>query len=101
MSSTQENLLELSKLLKTLVESLYPSSKLRIKILENIDEIFASKVKENERNKKKERLREAVEKVEEDGAIKIPVSAQHDKLKEENRTLTLIMQNYYLMKNCQ
>mmetsp|Transcript_28773 Transcript_28773/g.25474 ORF Transcript_28773/g.25474 Transcript_28773/m.25474 type:complete len:209 (+) Transcript_28773:770-1396(+) len=100
VSSTQENLLQLSKILKTLVESLDSASPLRIKILNNIDEIFASKVKEDQRNKKKERIQDAMEEeIDEGGAIKIPINNQHDKLKEENKILTLIMQNYYLMKN--
>ncbi|CAI2382409.1 unnamed protein product [Moneuplotes crassus] len=99
VGSTQENLLQLSKILRILVESLSQESEVRVKILENIDEIFASKVKEDKRNKKREQMREEQE-VDDSGAIKI-ASSQHDKLKEENKVLTMIMQNYYLMKNSQ
>jgi len=92
------NLLNLSKILNTLVQSLDDKSQLRIDILDNIDQIFDVKVKENNRVKKRQR-EQKFEEDEEGGAVKIPIESQHEMLREENRILTEIMQFYYLMKN--
>ena len=91
------NLMHLSKILKITAESLPNNSEISLKIAENIEQIFDSKIKEDKRNKRREREADTSD-IDNKGLIQIKVDNQHELIKQENKILTDIMQNYYLIK---
>ena len=91
------NMLYLSKVIRALAESVTENSDILVKITEGIEQIFENKIKEDKRNKRREREAETDD-VDNKGLIQIKIDNQHELIKQENNILVEIMQNYYLAK---